>query len=65
LEADVTKLIHFAAVKAALGIETNRTLKAICGRHSIPIVTLSPQCKALTSEAYALLLERCTKAVAA
>ena len=61
----MTNLIHFGAVKAALGIETNRTLKAICARHSIPIVVLSPQVKAVTPESYALLLARASKTEAA
>jgi hypothetical protein len=63
LEANMTKLIHFGAVKAALGIETNRTLKSLCARHGIPIVTLSPQMKALTAESYALLLQRASVGV--
>ena len=54
----MTNLIHFGAVKAALGIETNRALKSICARHNIPIVTLSPQVKALKQSDYELLLER-------
>ena len=48
----MTNLIHFGPVKAALGIETNRALKSICARHGIPIVTLSPQVKALTADPY-------------
>jgi hypothetical protein len=58
----MTNLIHFGAVKSALGIETNRCLKAVCARHNIPVVTLSPQLKALTAESYALLLARATGA---
>jgi hypothetical protein len=54
----MTNLIHFGAVKAALGIETSRTLKSVCARHGIPIVALSPQMKALTTESYQLLLIR-------
>lgn len=61
----MTQLIHFSAVKAALGIETNRTLKAVLERHGIPIVTLSPKSKALTQESYALLLQRMTQKLAA
>ena len=54
----MTKLMNFSAVKAGLGIETNRTLKRLCARHGIPIVALSPQTKALTVESYLLLLAR-------
>ncbi len=54
----MTNLIHFSAVKAALGIETNRALKSICERHRIAIVALSPSIKGLTAENYELLLKR-------
>jgi hypothetical protein len=53
-----TQLIHFPAVRAALGVETNRTLKKACARHGIPIVTLSSRTKALRPDDYDLLLAR-------
>lgn len=53
-----THLIRFPAVRAALGVSCNRTLKAACQRHNVPIVEISTRVKALTPQGYALLLER-------
>jgi hypothetical protein len=53
-----TALIRFADARAALGVATNRTLKAACTRHNVPIVEISSRVKALTPQGYALLLER-------
>lgn len=51
-------LIRFAEARAALGVATNRTLKAACRRHDVPIIEISSRVKALTPSGYALLLER-------
>ena len=61
LAHDIESTIPLPAVRAALCIKTNRTLKAICARHGIPIVTFSPGSKALRRSSYDLLLQRATE----
>lgn len=56
------RLIRFSEARAALGVSCNRTLKAACQRHDIPIVEISSRVKALTPAGYALLLERASNA---
>jgi hypothetical protein len=65
LEAYMTQLIHFGALKQALGLETNRALKALLARHDIPVVMLSRQSKAVTTENYSALLSRMSERKAA
>jgi hypothetical protein len=59
-EPTLEQAIPFAAVREALGFNSNRTLKAACVRHGVPIVTWSARSMALTKAAYELLLARAT-----
>ena len=58
---DIENTIPLPAVRAALHIKTNRTLKSILARHGIPTIVLTPGSQALRRSHYDLLLSRASK----
>lgn len=55
---ELERLVPFPMIRKAVGFKTNVALIAACGRHGVPIVTLSSKSKALRQSDYALLLTR-------
>ena len=60
-ELSLERVYPLSEVAAATGHKSNRTLKAVCIRHGVPIIEWSKRSNALTESAYRLLLERVTK----
>ncbi|WP_409188847.1 hypothetical protein [Bradyrhizobium sp. RDM4] len=56
----IESLVHFPEVATALGFEGTRAVKALCERHSIPVVRLNKRQYALRTSDYSLLLARAT-----
>jgi hypothetical protein len=54
------QLIHFPAVRRAIGFESNKSLHRACVAFGIPIVVLNRKTKALRQSDYSLLLQRAT-----
>jgi hypothetical protein len=52
------QLIHFPAVRRAIGFESNKSLHRACVAFGIPVVVLNHKTKALRQSDYSLLLER-------
>jgi hypothetical protein len=59
---EIERTIPLPAVRRALSMKDNRTLKAACLRHGVPIISFSPRAKALRESDYARLLERASGA---
>ena len=57
-QTEIESTVSFKAVRYALGVTDNRTLKAACEKFNIPIVVLSKTSKALRKSDYDLLLQR-------
>ncbi|MDA9539641.1 hypothetical protein ACM41_26435 [Bradyrhizobium sp. CCBAU 21362] len=54
--------IHLLSeVRDAMRFKSNRSLKAACERHGVPILDISRQTKALRHSDYELLLSRASK----
>ena len=52
------QLIHFPAVRRAIGFESNKSLHRACAAFGIPVIVLNRKTKALRQSDYSLLLER-------
>lgn len=56
----IEQLVHFPAVKTALGFGDSRAVLALCERHQIPVVRLNKRQYALRTSHFDLLLARAT-----
>ena len=56
----IEQTIPFDEIRRATGIRDNRTLRAACLRHDVPIVSFSRKRLALRPADYELLLARAT-----
>lgn len=54
------QLVHFRDIRRATGIDSARSLKAVCSRYGISVVRLNKRVLALTSEDFQSLLMRLT-----
>jgi hypothetical protein len=54
------QLIHFPAIRRAIGFESNKSLHRACVTFGIPVVVLNRKTKALRQSDYSLLLQRAT-----
>jgi hypothetical protein len=54
------QLIHFPAIRRAIGFESNKSLHRACIAFDIPVVVLNRKVKALRQSDYSLLLQRAT-----
>ena len=55
------QLIHFPAVRRAIGFATNKSLHKACVAFGIPVIVLNRKTKALRQSDFALLIERATR----